>query len=101
MLRFFENLINPFPDLNREHPQAQIPPTSFWGFVRYSMQGMGKPFGAMVVLTAIVAVLEALLFGFLGRIVDWLSSVPPAELWQREGKTMLLLALAVACAASS
>ena len=97
MLRFFENLINPFPDLNREHPQAQIPPTSFWGFVRYSMQGMGKPFGAMVVLTAIVAVLEALLFGFLGRIVDWLSSVPPAELWQREGKTMLLLALAVAC----
>lgn len=97
MLRFFENLINPFPDLNREHPQAQIPPASFWGFVRYSMQGMGKPFGAMVVLTAIVAVLEALLFGFLGRIVDWLSSVPPAELWQREGKTLLLLALAVAC----
>ncbi len=97
MLRFFENLINPFPDLNRDHPQAQIPPASFWGFVRYSMQGMGKPFGAMVVLTAIVAVLEALLFGFLGRIVDWLSSVPPAELWQREGKTLLLLALAVAC----
>ena len=97
MLRFFENLINPFPDLNRDHPQAQIPPASFWGFVRYSMQGMGKPFGAMVVLTAIVAVLEALLFGFLGRIVDWLYSVPPAELWQREGKTLLLLALAVAC----
>ena len=24
MLRFFENLINPFPDLNREHPQALL-----------------------------------------------------------------------------
>ena len=97
MLRFFENLINPFPELNRDHPHAQIPSTSFWGFVRYSMRGMGKHLGVMVVLTAIIAALEALLFGFLGRIVDWLSSVPPAELWQREGKTLLLLALAIAC----
>lgn len=58
---------------------------------------MGWHFAALIVLTATVAALEALLFGFLGRIVDWLASVAPAELWQREGRTLLFLALATAC----
>ena len=97
MLRFFENLINPYPELGGQYPQAGIPPSSFWGFVRYSLHGMGWHFAALIALTATVAVLEALLFGFLGRIVDWLASVAPAELWQREGRTLLFLALATAC----
>ena len=97
MLRFFENLINPYPELGGQYPQAGIPPSSFWGFVRYSLHGMGWHFAALIVLTATVAALEALLFGFLGRIVDWLASVAPAELWQREGRTLLFLALATAC----
>ena len=96
MLRFFENLINPYPNVSGPHPQARIPPSSFWGFVRYSLYGLGWHFAALIVLTAAVAVLEALLFGFLGRIVDWLASVAPAQLWQREGRTLTLLALATA-----
>lgn len=97
MLRFFENLIDPYPRLDARHPQAQIPPASFWGFIRYSLHGLGKHFALLIVLTAAIAALEALLFGFLGRIVDWLANVPPAQLWQQEGRTLLLLALAIAC----
>ena len=97
MFRFFENLVNPYPDLSGDHPQAQIPPYSFWGFVRYSMRGLGWHFAALIALTAAVAVLEAMLFGFLGRIIDWLATVPPAELWQREGPRLIGLAVATAC----
>ncbi|MDO4769615.1 MAG: ABC transporter ATP-binding protein [Brachymonas sp.] len=95
MLRFFENLIDPYPRLDASHPQAQIPPASFWGFIRYSLHGLGKHFAALIALTALIAALEALLFGFLGRMVDWLANVPPAQLWQQEGRTLLLLALAI------
>ena len=95
MLRFFENLIDPYPQLDADHPQAQIPPASFWGFIRYSLHGLGKHFAVLILLTAMIAALEALLFGFLGRIVDWLANVPPAQLWQQEGRTLLLLALAI------
>lgn len=97
MLQFFENLVNPFPKLDKGHPQAQVPPRTFWGFISYSLYGMRWPFVLLMLLTAVTSVLEALLFGFLGRIVDWLSSIAPAELWQREGKTLLLLGLATAC----
>ena len=98
MLRFFEKLVDPYPDVTvSTHPQAQIPPHSFWRFVRYSMRGLGWHFAALIALTATVAVLEAMLFGFLGRIIDWLATVPPAELWQREGPRLIGLAVATAC----
>lgn len=96
MFRFFEKSINPYPDVSAGQPLAQIPPHSFWGFMRFSLQGMGWHLLALVLITALVAVLEALLFGFLGRVVDWIATVPPAQLWQREGRKLLALALLLA-----
>ena len=95
MLRFFENLIDPYPETDAM--QTPTPPATFWGFIRYSLQGLGWHFVVLIVLTAAIAALEGLLFGFLGRIVDWLANVPPAQLWQQEGRTLLLLALSIAC----
>ncbi len=43
-------------------------------------------------MTAAIGAFEALLFAMMGRIVDWLSEVAPAALWQREKGTLLLLA---------
>jgi ATP-binding cassette subfamily B multidrug efflux pump len=46
----------------------------------------------MTLLTAVIGVFEALLFSFLGRIVDWLSRVEPARLWTEQRGHLLLLA---------
>ena len=96
MFRFFEKRINPYPDVSAQQPLAQIPPYSFWGFVRFSLHGMGWHLAALVLVTAAVAALEAMLFGFLGNIIDWLATVAPAQLWQREGSKLLALALLLA-----
>ncbi len=45
----------------------------------------------MTLFTAAIGAFEALLFAFMGRILDWLAEVPPAQLWQREGSTLLVL----------
>ena len=95
MFKFFERLIHPYPDLQAGEAQAQIPPKDFWPFVAYSTHGVRWGFAALVVLTAATAALEALLFAFLGQIIDWLATVPPAQLWSQEKTRILSIALAV------
>ena len=95
MFKFFERLIHPYPDLQAHEAQAQIPPKDFWSFVAYSTHGVRWGFVALVVLTAATAALEALLFAFLGQIIDWLATVPPAQLWSQEKTRILSIALAV------
>ena len=64
------------------------PAAAIWGSAV-----LGWHLAALVVVTAAVAALEAMLFGFLGNIIDWLATVAPAQLWQREGGKLLALAL--------
>lgn len=92
MFSFFENLLNPYPSLTDQHPQSGTPPAHFWGFMHYSLYGLKWQVALMVLLSAVIGVLEAMLFGFLGRIVDWLATIAPSELWQREGRQLLWLA---------
>ncbi|GAA6134264.1 ABC transporter ATP-binding protein [Oceaniserpentilla sp. 4NH20-0058] len=86
MFTFFEKLINPFPPQDPEQP-----PNSLWAFFRYYTKGMETTLIAMGLLTAIIAVFEVYLFGFLGQLVDWLIDKDPQTLWQDEGKTLLVL----------
>ena len=46
----------------------------------------------LTVLTAMVGIFEAILFAMMGKMVDWLSNVEPALLWQKEGSNLLILA---------
>ena len=96
MFAFFERQVEPYPDLGEGEVQGRIPPASFWGFVGYSLHGVRRHFAALMLLTAIVAALEALLFGFLGQIIDWLAQVPPDQLWQREHRKLLTLLAVIA-----
>src|SRR5258708_9535438 len=51
----------------------------------------------MTLFTAVIGVFEALLFGMLGRVVDWLAKVEPSRLWtEQRGHLMLLAALLAA-----
>ena len=52
---------------------------------------MRKYLLATVILTGAIGAFEAILFAFLGDIVDWLAKVAPAKLWAEEGAHLLLL----------
>ncbi len=88
MLSWFERLIDPYP----ETPPA-VPPTGFLAFVWAGSHGMRRFILGMTTLTAMIGAFEALLFNMLGSIVDWLSKVPPAQLWTQSRDKLLLLAV--------
>jgi ATP-binding cassette subfamily B multidrug efflux pump len=92
MYRWFEKLVNPFPET------AVVPPSKgFWAFAWSCTAGMRGYMLAMTLLTASIGAFEALLFGILGRVVDWLSRVPPALLWTQErGKLLMLVGILLA-----
>ncbi|MBI5925307.1 MAG: ABC transporter ATP-binding protein [Aquabacterium sp.] len=87
MLSWFERLINPYP----ETPPA-VPPKGFFAFVWAGTHGQRRFILGMTTLTAAIGAFEALLFNMLGSVVDWLSQVPPAELWTQARHKLLLLA---------
>lgn len=86
MFDFFERLLNPFP------PTApQQPPRGIVSFCLHYTQGVTPHLLVMSCLTAAIALMEVTLFGFLGQLVDWLSTKDPQSLWQDEGGTLLAL----------
>lgn len=87
MFRWFENLVNPFPS------QSINPtPKSFWAFAWDCTQGLRPYILGMTLLTAIIGAFEALLFAMMGKVVDWLSEIPPSQLWVQEKQHLLMLA---------
>ena len=88
LFQAFEKLVHPYP----EAPPA-APPKGLLPFLWACSQGTRGYIAAMTAFTAAIGAFEALLFAFLGRIVDWLSQVQPAELWAQEGPTLVLLAV--------
>ena len=92
MWRFFEQLVNPYPE---EAPQA--PPRGFFAFLWACSHGLRRYVVGMTLLTATIGAFEALLFSMLGRIVDWLSLVKPQNLWtEQKGHLILLGAILLA-----
>lgn len=91
MLRFFERLIQPFPE-----PPLSTPPPGLVAFCRHYTQGLEGPLLMMSVLTMGVAILEVLLFSFMGQVIDWLSASDRSvflqqERWRLAGMALLLL----------
>jgi ATP-binding cassette subfamily B multidrug efflux pump len=90
MFKFFESLTDPLP---AQEP-AQ-PPKGVYAFCRYYTQGFGALLITMSVLTAILAMLEVSLFGFMGQLVDWLVTKDPQTLWQDESNTLITMSVIV------
>lgn len=88
MFSFFERLINPFPP---QHPQQ--PPQGLYAFCRHYTRGIEPYLIIMAVLTATLAISEALLYGILGKVVDWLTGHEPATLLQNEWPALLGMSL--------
>ena len=80
MFGFFERLTKPFPV---EEPSQ--PPGTLFAFCRHYTRGMEIYLLLMSVLTALIAIAEVSLFGFLGELVDWLVAHTPQSLLGDEG----------------
>ncbi|MFL9927124.1 ABC transporter ATP-binding protein [Herbaspirillum lusitanum] len=88
MFAWFEKLIHPYPD---HHPVP--PPRGFMQFIWFCTYGVRRYIASMTLMTAIIGVFEALLFAMMGRIVDWLGSVQPAQLWTHQREHLMWLGL--------
>jgi len=76
VLKYFENLIDPYPSAPPE-----TPPRGFFAFLWAGTQGLRKYMLAMTLLSALIGVFEAALFGMLGRVVDTLGALRHDRLW--------------------
>jgi len=86
MLRWFENLLNPFPA-----KEIVAPPNTLWPFLWSCTQGSRLFILVMTLFTALIGGFEALLFAVMGKMVDWLSNTSPELLWVNERDHLLLL----------
>ena len=88
MFNLFESLIHPYPD---EAPD--VPPKTLLAFIYAGTRGLRPLIVVMAALTAIIGVFEAMLFGFLGSMVDWLSAMQPETLWAQQGGNLTVIVL--------
>ncbi|XID74570.1 ABC transporter ATP-binding protein [Alkanindiges sp. WGS2144] len=90
MFRWFEQRINPYP---AEKPP--ILPQQFFAFIWQASKGTRLLVLSLTLFTAMIGIFEALLFAMMGKLVDWLSNVEPALLWETEGTKLILLAAVI------
>ena len=86
MFSFFEKIINPYPP--QEPVQA---PQGLWAFCRHYTKGMFAPLMAMTVLTAVLAIFEVYLFGFMGQLVDMLIDNDLNSLLDEKGTALYFI----------
>lgn len=85
--------MDPYPE-----PTPATPPRAFIPFVWSATEGLRWPILTLVLVTALIGVFEAWLFSLLAQVVDWLTAVPPGELFP--DRKMQLLALGLVLVAS-
>lgn len=88
MLGWFERLTRPFPLREPEQP-----PKGMVSFCRHYTRGMEPSLVVMALLSALSALLEVMLFSFMGQLVDWLVEKDPETFFTDESTTLLWMAL--------
>ena len=88
---WFENRIDPYP----EH----VPPTPDAGLFRFIWSCIDGVRGWILVLavcSAVIGILEAVLFQFVGEVVDWLGKYSPQTLLAEKGAALTGMGLLLA-----
>ena len=86
----FERLLDPFPATRLGEP-----PKGLWPFVRHYVSDAWLWLTIMTLLSAMIAIGEVMLFGFMGWIVDWLASSDPDSFWREHGRDVILMGIVV------
>ncbi|HCH33547.1 MAG TPA: multidrug ABC transporter ATP-binding protein [Oceanospirillaceae bacterium] len=90
MLKYFENLVNPYPP---EEPTQ--PPSNVWQFCLHYCQGMKRYLFLMALTAGAFAALEVIVFGFMGQLVDWLSVQNKATFLADQASTLWIMGLLI------
>jgi len=88
MFKWFQSLASPFPEAH-----ITTPSKNFWTFAWSCTQGLRPYLLGMTIFTGLIATFEAALFAMMGKIVDWLSTVPKDLLWQHYMTDLGILAV--------
>jgi len=88
VFKWFESRLNPYPVGEPEQP-----PKGLLAFCLHYSKGAKRWLIAMAVLGAAIAMGEIALFGFMGSLVDWLSTADKATFLETEGWKLGLMAL--------
>lgn len=84
---WFESRIDAYPEALPQPPKKGVLP-----FIWSCLDGTRGWLLLMVIMTVGTGILEALVFRFLGSVVDWLGTYSPAQLWPDKGHELLLMA---------
>ena len=74
MFRVFERLIDPYPE------DTSVPPPGLRAFYWTFLRPVWRLIAAVSVMSAMISVAEVLVFGFMGKLVDWLGKSTPRDL---------------------
>ena len=87
MFSWFERRIAPYPD-----DAPRMPPRSLWRFLLHYSRG-ALPWLVLLALgSGAIALIEVVLFGWLGELIDRLSDTPREVFWAQEGGRLALMA---------
>ena len=90
ILSWFENRIEPFPI---EEPTQ--PPNTLMAFLWHYSKGIWPALAIMASLGMSVAVFEIMIFGYLGNVVEWLSTADRATFMEQERGTLIWMGLVI------
>lgn len=87
---WFEGQIDPYP---KDEPTR--PPRTLYAFCRHYTKGMEIWLIGLAIVSALIAITEVLLFGFLGNIVNWLSNSDPKTFIAEQWTSLLFMGLVI------
>lgn len=73
---WFESRIETYPDSTPKTPDQGL-----WRFIWSSMEGVRVWVCILAIFTVGTGIMEALLFQFMGKVIDWLGVYTPQTLW--------------------
>ncbi|MFN4061685.1 MAG: ABC transporter ATP-binding protein [Paracoccus hibiscisoli] len=88
MFAWFERRIDPYPD----QPPG-MPPPGLWRFVLHYSRGTLPWLILLAIGSGLIAVIEVMLFGWLGQLVDRLSETPRDQFWDLYGTGIAWMAV--------
>ena len=88
IFNWFESRVEAYPEVVPLSPKKGLLP-----FVWSGMDGVRKWIAVLAVMTAGIGIMEALLFQFMGKVVDWLGRYTPETLFAEKGWALAGMAL--------